>query len=118
MVLPIIFLSVIVLFLLFVAISFFIMMKDYKLSADNQMFRIHNVGSTLSVFVNDKLAIKDQSPNLINGTEYKINANSNEYLVKCKSNKFGSKMRVEIFKDGQMIVDNGKILNESKKADK
>ena len=114
----IIFLSVVVLFLVFVAVSFFVMMKDYKLTVDNKLFRIHNVGSTLSVFVNDKLAVRDQSPNLIGGTEYSIKESSSEYLVKCKSNKFGSKMRVEIFKDGQMIADNGKVLKESKKTGK
>lgn len=114
----IIFLSVIVLFLAFIAISFFVMMKNYKITADNQNFRIRNIGNRLSVFLNDKLVITDLSPNLIRGTEYKVNENNNEYLVKCKTNIFGSKMRVEIFKDGQIIADNGKVLKESKKADK
>lgn len=116
--LVIILMSVILLFMIFVAVSFFMLMKDYKLKVDDQIFRIHNVGSTLSVFVNNQLVIKDQSPNLIGGTEYSVNVLGKDYLVKCKSNKFGNVLQVEIFKDGEKIADNGKVVKQKTKVDK
>ncbi len=112
----IIFLSVIILFFLFVVASFFLMLKDYKINADNHVFRVHNIGSKLCIYVDEKEKIESLGPNLIEGTQYKVEVEDNEYLVKCKTNKFGNVMRVEIYKDGKIIADNGKKLKENKKA--
>ena len=114
----IIFACIIALFAVFVAVTFFMMMKDYKLVADKQNFRIHNVGSKLTVYLNDQVVIKDHSPDLIRGTEYTIKASNADYTVKCKSNKFGNVLSVQIFKEGQKIADNGKVIKEKTKTNK
>lgn len=109
----IIFACVIALFLIFALVSFFMLMKNITLTVDNQTFRIRNLGSKLNIFINDKLVIKSQSPNLTDGVEYKIKHEDAEYLVKCRSNKFGNILRVEIFRDGVRLADNGKIIKEN-----
>lgn len=105
-------LVVVILFAIFVLVSFFLMKKDYKIQVKDKIFRVKFIGSKLTIFVNDSLVCNDDMPQLIKGEEYEVNYKDELYVVKCKCNSFGNVLRVEIYKDGKLIADNGKIIKE------
>ena len=99
-------------FIVFIFAAYFITMKKIELKVDDKTFLITNRGSKLSIFIDGTLVAKDDMPQLIDGEEYNVKHNDQEYLVKCKSNSFGNILNVEILKDGVKIAENRKIKNQ------
>lgn len=101
-------------FVVFIVVTYILTIKNYKFTIEGQELKIHNQGSNLKISVNDKVVSKATMPQLLKGEIYFVKINDNDYQVKCKSNGFGNKMRVEVLKDSQVIADNGVVLPEKK----
>ena len=112
------FIVIVSLFLIFTIVTFFMTRKNITLKVGERNFRITCVGSKLNIYVNDTLVASDQMPQLIYGEEYNVKHGEEEFCVKCKSSTYGSVLRVEIYQNGKLLLDNGKVLKEKKKADK
>lgn len=68
----------------------------------------------MKIIVNEKIVATEVMPQLIRGESYDVEIKGKKYVVICKCNGFGNKMRVEIHADGKLIKDNGVILPEKK----
>ena len=102
------FICVVAVFLIFIVTSFFMTRKKVVLKVDDKVFTILNSTSRLHIFVDGKEMIKAILPELIAGVEYSIDLDNKNYIIKCKSNKIGTVLNVEVFKDGEKIADNKK----------
>lgn len=107
-------LCVLAAFLIFIIVTYFMMRKDYKIEVEDKVFRIITKGSKLNIFINEQLVVSDAMPQLIYGEKYQVKFQEEEYEVKCQTNKFGNVLLVEIYKDGKLIKDNGKVLKTKK----
>ena len=105
---------VVCLFIVFLVSAYFLTRKDIKIEVEGKNFRIKNQGSRLSIFVDGNIVVSDTVPQLIYGESYEVKLNDSEYVVKCKSNTLGSILRVEVYKNGALIKDNGKVIKEKK----
>lgn len=101
-------------FIIFLLTAFFVTRKNIVIEVEGQKFRIKNQGSKLTIYVDENLKVSDSMPQLIYGESYEVKFDDKEYVVKCRSNSIGSVLRVEVYKDGKMIADNGKVLKEKK----
>ena len=102
------FICVVAVFLIFIVTSFILTRKKVVLKVDDKVFTILNSTSKLHIFVEGKEVIKAVLPELIAGVEYLVSVDEKNYTVKCKSNKIGTVLNVEVFKDGAKIADNKK----------
>ena len=101
------FIVVLVLFAVFVIATYFVLRKTFKFNIDKNEIIIRNSGSYIRIYVDKKLAKSYFMPNLIKGETYSFNVGGNEYTLKCRSNSFGSKLQMQVFKDETLIADNG-----------
>lgn len=102
------------LLVVFIIVTYILTIKNYTFEIGEEKLQIKNRGSRLKIFVNDKMIVSQVMPQLIHGERYEVEINGKMYIVDCKCNGFGNKMRIEIYADGQLIKDNGVVLPEKK----
>ena len=100
------------LFIVFAVTTFFLTRKNIVMKVGDKEFKITCFASKLMVYINDTLVASDEMPQLIHGEEYNVKYKEEEFVVKCKSNKYGSVLRVEVYQNGKLLADNGKQLKE------
>lgn len=103
---------IIAVFIVFITITYIMMIKNYKFVIDGKVLKVHNQGSRLTISVDDKVVAIQNMPQLMHGESYDVEINEKKYIVKCKCNSFGTKFRVEIYDGETLITDNGVVLKE------
>ena len=107
------------LFVLFILVTYLITIKKYTFKIDEKDLTIYNRGSKLKILLDNKNILTISMPQLINGEVYDIKIDEKEYNIRCQTNSYGNKLRVEIYKEGKLIDDNKVVLNnKNKKSDK
>ena len=102
--------AVVCLLVIFVIVSYFLMKKTYKFQIEDKTIIVKNEGSNLKVLDNDKLISFSHYPDLLKGENLDFKIGENSYTLKCRSNAFGYKIRMEIYHDDRLICDNGVVL--------
>lgn len=95
---------------LFIIITYVMTIKNYTFEMEEGKLQIKNRGSRLRILVDDKIIHSQVMPQLIQGEIYNVSMKGVEYVVKCRCNGFGNKMRVEIYKEDILVKDNGVTL--------
>lgn len=108
------FVIIIVLFIIFLGLSFFMTYKNFTFEIDGGILKVRSITSHLKIYYNDKVIKDIFSPSLIKGEEIKVQIKEKEYIIRCKSNSLGFKMQVEIEFEGNIIADNGVKLEKNK----
>lgn len=105
---------IIALFVVFILTTYLISMKTAKFEVEGKELKVHNQGSKLSIFYDNKLILKKNMPQLIQGESFDVPVNDKIYIVKCQSNGFGNKIRIELFDGNTLLSDNGVKLKPKK----
>ncbi len=108
---------IIALFIIFIVTTYIITIKNYTFEIEGQKLKVHNQGSKLQILLNDKVVLKANMPQLIHGESYDVEINKKVFTIKCQSNSFGNKMRVEVLQGEKLIADNGIILATKNKKE-
>ena len=101
------FIAVLAFFAVFMIATYFILRKTFKFNIDKNEIVIKNAGSYIKIVVDKRLVKSFFMPNLIKGETYLFNVGGDEYVLKCKSNSFGPKLQMQVFKQDTLIADNG-----------
>lgn len=101
---------------IFVLSMYIITIKNYTFMLDEGKLQVKNRGSKLKLLVDDKVVSSQVMPQLIHGESYEVKMKDKTYLVKCKCNNFGNKMRVEVYLGDNLVKDNGVILAKPKEG--
>lgn len=100
-------LAVIAVLIIFVGVTFFMTLKNFKFQLAGGELKVKNIGSHLKIFFNNVL-IKDVfSPQLLNGEKVDFEIGEKQYKLSCKTNAFGNKMQIEVFEGETLVADNG-----------
>lgn len=86
---------------LFLLIYLLITRKSFSFEYGKHKIKIFTMGPILKILVDDKLIKKDSSPQLIYGEEYSLQFGEKIMLIKCKTNKLGTKFFVDVIVDGK-----------------
>ncbi len=101
------FIVVLAFFAIFVIVTYFMLRKTFKFKIGDNDILIRNAGAYIKIFVDKKLIKSFYMPNLIKGEMYNFDIGGNEYILKCQSNAFGYKLKMQVFKQDTLIADNG-----------
>lgn len=110
--------AVVCLLLIFIAVTFFMTYKTYTFDLEEGKLKVKNISSHLKIYFNDDLIKNVLSPQLYVGEKIDFKINDNEYILFCKCNRLGNKLRIEILKDDKTIYDNGVIIEKQEKEEK
>lgn len=99
----------------FIIVTYILTIKNFEFDIDECKLQVKNRGSKLKILVDDKIVATQVMPQLIHGESYEVEIKGKKYVINCKCNNFGNKMRVEIYSDGQLVKDNGVKLSKPKK---
>lgn len=109
---------VICLFAIFLVVTFCLTIKSYTFKVNDNEVTVKNRGSKLKILINGKIVSSSFMPQLLVGEKFDITIDEENYQIKCLSNAFGNKLRVEILKDGEIIQDNGVEIKKKEKTSK
>ena len=93
--------GILALITLFLLIYLLITRKSFHFEYGKHKIKVFTIGPILKIFVDDKIVKKDSSPQLIYGEEYTLKFGEKIMLIKCKTNKWGTKFFVDIIIDGK-----------------
>lgn len=101
---------VIAVFIIFVAVTFFVTKKSYSFVFNGKMIKITNAGSQCKIFINNSLSYSYHMPQFLKGETFQIKVGEKELVLKCKTNSYGNKFSLQAYCEDKEVYNNNVVV--------